>query len=49
LIDDFKIFDLFLENLAVIVVPFCDFNIKEVIPEVLDVLEVLFEDTLKLN
>jgi len=49
LIDNFKVLDLLLKDLTVVIMPFGDFYIEEVITKVLDVLKVLLEDTLKFN
>jgi hypothetical protein len=48
LVDNLKVLDPFFKNLTVVVMPLSYFNIKEVVAEILDVLQVLFEDALKL-
>jgi hypothetical protein len=48
LVNNFKILDFLLENLAVVIMPLGYLNIKEVIAKVLDVLEILLKDSFKL-
>jgi hypothetical protein len=47
LIDDFEVFDPLFENLTIVVMPLSVFDIKEIVVEILDVLQVLLEDALE--